>query len=103
MRNANGSKDGENSTATLTLIPGALRNTDSLLHIYEIMKIYVIYLIFVWGNWYLAIALVREDEKSKNINDNKIFFKSLESVGLPASTLGGRVLPYPQGASRQTN
>ena len=74
MRNANGSKDGENSTATLTLIPGALRNTDSLLHIYEIMKIYVIYLIyliFVRGNWYLAIALVREDKKSKNINDNK--------------------------------
>ena len=30
-------------------------------------------------------------------------FKSLESVGLPASTLGGRVLPYPQGASRHTN
>ena len=30
-------------------------------------------------------------------------FKSLESVGLPASTLGGRVLPYPQDASRQTN
>ena len=30
-------------------------------------------------------------------------FKSLESVGPPASTLGGRVLPYPQDASRQTN
>ena len=30
-------------------------------------------------------------------------FKSIESVGLPASTLGGRVFPYPQVASRQTN
>ena len=59
VRTVNGLKDGDNFMATQISIPGSSKNIGSPLPTYEILKIYMIYMItiFAKGNWYLAIAL----------------------------------------------